>query len=505
MRTHSSRSGPVAGMWLAAVASAIVLAGLVAWLAWDPAWFASAKPSEPLLVYCAAGLQAPMEAIAREYEKETGIPVQLQYGGSQTLLTNLEVSQRGDLFLPGDDGYIRIGRDKGLVAESLPLAHMVPVLAVRKGNPLGIHSLADLGKKGARLGMADPDAAAVGKLTRAALQKSGDWSAARAQLTVSKETVNAVANALKVGSIDAGFVWDATVRQYPELEAVPLPQLDGQTAHVAVAVLNQSKQPTAALRFARYLAARDRGLLLFEREGYAPVEGDAWALTPRLRLAAGAMLRPAIDDTIDSFQEREGVVVERVYNGCGILVGNMKAGHRPDVYFACDKQFLTMVKDLFLDGVDVSTNQLVILVPRGNPHKIQTLRDLGKKGLKIGVGHEKQCALGVLTQETLKQTDLHDPIMANVAVQSPAGDMLVNQLRVGSLDAVIAYVSNAAAAGDQLEAIPIDIPCAVAVQPMAASKASNYPQLTRRLMDALRSTSSRERFEANGFHWQGTK
>ena len=50
--------------------------------------------------------------------------------------------------------------------------------------------------------------------------------------------------------------------------------------------------------------------------------------------------------------------------------------------------------------------------------------------------------------------------MKNVKVQSPTGDMLVNQLRTGSLDAVVAYVSNAVPAADQLEAIAIDIPCA---------------------------------------------
>ncbi len=45
--------------------------------------------------------------------------------------------------------------------------------------------------------------------------------------------------------------------------------------------------------------------------------------------------------------------------------------------------------------------------------------------------------------------------MKNVAVQSPTGDMLVNQLRTGSLDAVVVYISNATYAGDEVEAIGI--------------------------------------------------
>src|SRR5262249_28455646 len=171
------------------------------------------------------------------------------------------------------------------------------------------------------------------------------------------------------------------------------------------------------------LAARDRGRIEFEREGFQPVDGDPWEETPELQLLAGAMLRPAIDKTIKAFEEREGVRVTRVYNGCGILVAEMKAGARPDAYFACDKSFMEQVHDLFVDAVDVSTNQLVILVPRDNPHDIKSLKDLGKPGLRVGIGHEKQCALGVLTQQTLKQGGFQSAVMKNVKVQTPTGDM----------------------------------------------------------------------------------
>src|SRR5439155_10656852 len=182
------------------------------------------------------------------------------------------------------------------------------------------------------------------------------------------------------------------------------------------------------------------------------------------------MLRPAMEDAIEQFEKREGASVTRVYNGCGILVAAMRAGERPDAYFACDKSFMDQVSDLFLDAMDVSQNQLVILVHKGNPRGIRSLGDLAQKDLKVGVGHEKQCALGVLTRQTLVQSKQYEPVMKNVVVQSPTGDFLVNQLRTGSLDAVIAYISNATASGDKLEAIRIDIPCALAPQPSAVSK-----------------------------------
>lgn len=457
----------------------------------------SVPASGPLLVYCAAGLRQPVEAAVKAYGGE----IQLQFGGSQTLLANAELTGKGDLFIPADDSYLTIARSKKLVAESIPLASMTPVLAVAKGNPKGILSLADLLKPDVRLAQANPDATAVGKLVRDALEKQGKWAALKEHTLVFKPTVNDVANDLKLGSADAGFLWDATLRQYPELERVGGVDFD-VVANVPVSVLRSSTSPAAALRFARFLAARDRGLPEFAKAGFRVVDGDAWEEKPALLLYGGAMLRPAIEKTITAFEAREGCTVTRVYNGCGILVSQMQAGSKPDLYFACDSQFMSMVKEKFYPPLDVSLNQLVILVPKGNPKGILTLKDMAKPDLRIGIGHEKQCALGQLTQQTLVQSKLQEQVMKNVRVQSATGDLLVNQLRTGSLDAVIAYISNAVSAADVLEAHPIDIPCALAVQPVAVARDASRKQIAARLIEALRSAESRARFEAEGFRWR---
>jgi len=352
------------------------------------------------------------------------------------------------------------------------------------------------------LAQANPDVAAIGKVTRDALRKSGHWDAINRRVTVSETTVNAVGNAVQLGTVEAGFVWDATVRQMPGLTAVELPQFNGISSEVSIAVLAGCRHPAAALRFARYLAARDRGLPLFEKNGFAVVDGDEWAEKPQLVLYAGAMLRPAVERTIEEFRQREGVEVVTKYNGCGILVADMKSGERPDAYFACDKSFMDQVADLFVDKQDISTNRLVIVVRKGNPHDIHSLDDLGKPGLRVGVGHEKQCALGALTQKAFEEGGAKDRAMKNVVTQLPAGDMLVNDMLAGSLDAIVAYVSNVTGHEDELETVSVDVPCALAVQPIAMGRASKHKQLTQRLLAAIRSAESKERFEANGFHWR---
>jgi ABC-type molybdate transport system substrate-binding protein len=306
-----------------------------------------------------------------------------------------------------------------------------------------------------------------------------------------------------VGAADVGLVFDAVLYPFPELEFIAVPQLESVVAEVSVAVTASTSQPSAALHFARYLAARDRGLEEYQRQGFTVAQGDAWADVPELTLYAGSMLRPAIEETLIRFEEREGVRISRTYNGCGILVAQMQAGQHPDAYFACDVEFMKQMQELFPHPVNVSENELVILVHKGNPQNIASLQDLTKPGLRVGIGHEKQCAMGWITQKTFDESGLKTQLMQNVTVQTPTGDMLVNQLRTGSLDAAVAYLSNAAGAADFLDAVQIQgIPCAVAVQPWAVSEETRYPRLAGRLFDQIRSAESQEIFAAEGFRWQ---
>ncbi|MEJ6829956.1 MAG: substrate-binding domain-containing protein, partial [Akkermansiaceae bacterium] len=74
----------------------------------------SAAGKGDLLVHCAAGLRKPMTEIARDYEEEFGVKVNLQFGGSGALESQLQVAG-GDLYLPADQGYIDSVREKGLL------------------------------------------------------------------------------------------------------------------------------------------------------------------------------------------------------------------------------------------------------------------------------------------------------------------------------------------------------------------------------------------------------
>lgn len=501
MTRHASLStrATISPAWLIALASILAIALLGALLFRVPKTNPSA-PAAEIVVFCAAGIKPPAEAAAKDYEKEYGIPVQLQYGGSGTLLNNLRISHSGDIYIAADESYIRLAREQGLIAETMPLARQHPVIAVRKGNPKGIRSLDDLARDGVVVALANPEAASVGKLTKVVLEKIGRWAPLEARAKVFKPTVGDVANDVKLGSVDAGIVWDSTVRQYDELEAIPVPELEPHEETVTAAILKTSKHPTAALRFARYLAARDKGLRRFEAMGYTPADGDAWAETPELVFYSGAVNRVAVEDAVKAFEEREGTRITRVYNGCGILVAQMKAGGRPDAYLTCDETFVPPVADLFEEGlVRMSETDIVIVTPKGNPKNVRTLQDLARPGLRIGVTNPEQSTLGALTQTLIANAGIKDQVMANVVTMTPTADMLLNETRTGALDATVVYIANANRAREHIEISPLNIPGSVAVQTFSVGKASKYKHLVGRLLQALRTAEQDGRYEAAGF------
>lgn len=464
---------------------------------------AAAARTQPLHLLCAASNRAVMEAILADYRTECRVAVEVKYGTSQELLSTAEISGQGDLFLPADDSYLALAREKSLVEEIVPLARMRGVVAVRQGNPLQIKTLGDLLRDDVRTVQANPEAAAIAKMTRDVLQASGRWEELNARTAGFRGTVTDVANDVKLGAADAGIVFDAVLATYPELEAVAIPELEPVTAHIAVGVLKSTAQPSRALHLARFLAARDRGQVRYREFRFEPVDGDDWADQPEMTFSVGSMLHPVVEATIKEFERREGVKINTSYNGCGILVGEMQAGRIPDAYFACDNEFMLQVQDLFTAATAVSQNELIILVKKGNPHGVRSLADLARPGLRVGIGHEKQCAMGWLTQKTFSEAGLQTRIMPNVAVQSPTGDMLVNQMSAGSLDAAVVYLSNAAGTGDKFDAVRIEgIPCSVATQPFAIARDSRRRQLMTRLFERLLAPGSRERFEQYGFRWE---
>ncbi|MCP5535975.1 MAG: molybdate ABC transporter substrate-binding protein [Akkermansiaceae bacterium] len=461
--------------------------------------------AEVLTVHCAAALQKPVREIARQYEMEYGTRIRLNFAGSGVLASQIKVSG-GDLYIPADSSYIGPMKAEGLVLESTDLARLRAVVVVRKGNPRNIRSMDDLARRGVRISVGEPTAA-IGSFVRRVLMESGDWERISPQILVTKPTVNNVVEDVATGAVDAGLAWDAVASQFKDVELVRVPVFEDIPRCATAGILRGAEVP-AALHFMRYLAATGRGRDVFEKMGFTvPAVADSWTDAPVLTLFAGSMLRPAIEDRLRLFEQREGCRIKTVFDGCGTLLARMNendAGAMPSAYFPCDSTFLSDVKDRFGPGMIITSNEIVMLVPKGNPRGLKKLDDLSKIGLRVGLADAGKSALGKLTMDMMMRygcwDELHDS--GNVVVLASKGEELANQMQSGALDAALIYLSNAMASPGMMadcKIIRLRQPDAIAHQPFVVAHDTPYPQMVLRLRDFITHDDARSRFEQLGF------
>lgn len=223
------------------------------------------EPRDELVMFCAAGMKAPVSRIAEQYEKEKGVTIQLQFAGSGTLLSNLQVAP-GDIYLAADSSYMDEARKRELITETFAVAEMKAGLGVPEGNPKQLRSLSDIRKADVRVAIGNPEAASIGRFTKKIMTQHGAWKGF--EPTALFPTVNELANAIKLNTVDAVILWDAIAHQYSEIDFVALPEFDAEIKDVTIAVTKSAKKADLAREFCLYLSASDKGGVIFEEEGY---------------------------------------------------------------------------------------------------------------------------------------------------------------------------------------------------------------------------------------------
>jgi molybdate transport system substrate-binding protein len=164
---------------------------------------------DSILVFCGAANKPAMEEIARLFKKETGIRVEMLLGGSGGLLYQIEMSERGDIYIPGSPDYIIIGERKGLLVENSDrfVAYLIPAIITPADNPAGIRSLDDLRRPGVKVGMGNPETVCLGLYGIELLVKNDLLSEVMKNVVTMAGSCSRTANLAALGSVDAIIGW----------------------------------------------------------------------------------------------------------------------------------------------------------------------------------------------------------------------------------------------------------------------------------------------------------
>ena len=229
------------------------------------------KVAGSIFVHCGAGMKLPAKQLAKEFAAATGVKVETSYMGSNRLLGQIDLSRRGDVYIPGDTKYVEMARDKGLVTYHRRFCYLVPTIMVRKdyADRDKIKSLADLARPGLRVGLGDKKAAAVGRLIPELMRLNGvDLAAVTKNLKLSTATVNELGAAIEMGTLDAVIVWNCIAAMYPQAcVTVEIPPAKNIIPEVSAATLTTAANPVAARAFVDFITG-PRGREVLGKYGY---------------------------------------------------------------------------------------------------------------------------------------------------------------------------------------------------------------------------------------------
>ena len=266
----TTRSKSTARFLVVRFISSVLFLGLVATPGCAPA-----ATRQPLLIFAGSASKQPVDEAASAFQKRTGIPVAVTYGGSGTLLSQMILAKTGDVFIPASQDFMDTAETKGAVDPGTrrTIAYLLPVIAVQKGNPLAIVTLQDLALPGRRVGIGNPESVVVGTMASEILKKAGLWDRVQPNIVVQAKSADDLASILALGQVDAVIGWDVFARWWPEkITVIPLPasQLT-RVGSIVAAISTYTAMRQEAQRFLDFVTGAD-GQAIFGRNGFQTTE-----------------------------------------------------------------------------------------------------------------------------------------------------------------------------------------------------------------------------------------
>lgn len=238
------------------------------------------------------------------------------------------------------------------------------------------------------------------------------------------------------------------------------------------------------------------GVVLFFLAGCSPGETS-------LTIYVGAGIRPPVEELCALFEKETGGTVLPDYAGSEVLLSKIRLAKQGDIYMPGDLHYVEQAKEAGMIVLHRSACYFVptILVKKGNPKGIQTLEDLVKPGVRLGLGDSSACAIGRKSRKIFEKNGIsREKIEANLKFESMTVNELGLQIETGSLDAVIVWDAIAVYFREHGEAIAIPTEQnVISTVDVGVLSFSGQEETARRFVDLVVSDRGREVFRKHGY------
>ena len=132
------------------------------------------------------------------------------------------------------------------------------------------------------------------------------------------------------------------------------------------------------------------------------------------------------------------------FGGSDQLALQIRQGAPADVYAAASPRYTQLLyhDGLVLKPITFATNKLIVMVPKSNPARIDSVYDLRRQGVKVVIG-DRGVPIGAYTRQLLDALGITDAVMRNVVSQETDVKGIVSKVALGEADAGFVYVTDA--------------------------------------------------------------
>jgi molybdate transport system substrate-binding protein len=228
-----------------------------------------------VMVFAAASLTDSLKQVAGDYEKSSGDTIVFNFAASGVLARQIEAGAPVDIFFSADERQMDAVAAKDLIVpESRHDLLGNSLVIVTAPDNSTIHSATDLTNAAVqRIALGDWKSVPAGTYAKAYLEKTGCWGTVGPKV-VQSENVRAVLAVVESGNADAGFVYktDAAISKKVQV-AYEVPPADGPKIVYPAAVMKESAQREAAMKFLAFLQSENAGEV-FRKFGFMVLDSS---------------------------------------------------------------------------------------------------------------------------------------------------------------------------------------------------------------------------------------
>lgn len=220
-----------------------------------------------------------------------------------------------------------------------------------------------------------------------------------------------------------------------------------------------------------------------------------------LHLYAGAGLRQPVESVVKQFEQDSGHKVVIEYGGSGQILTRFNLTKSGDVFLPGSADYVEKLQQAgqVLASYPLVLHTPVMVVRKTSGGQIQTLADLAKSNLKIGMGDPKAIALGKSGEQLLVASGYESALKEKVVVQATTIKQLLIYLLNGDVDAAVIGRSDAIKHQDTLTLLPSPAGTPEEVATIAVLKTSEHPDIAKQLAEFFASPQGIKMFTDQGY------